>query len=100
MAHNKLNNFDYCLESIGYNPFALKNVIIASVFIWDGLYTTAKKRVVTNMLTLILKQYNYQAAEKIFTLVQQLIRDPLLLECYIDALRIINPVFDSKVSSI
>lgn len=100
MAHNKLNNFDYCLESIGYNPFALKNVIIASVFIWDGLYTTAKKRAVTNMLTLILKQYNYQAAEKIFTLVQQLIRDPLLLECYIDALRIINPVFDSKVSSI
>lgn len=94
MAHNKHNEYDYCLESIGYNPFALKNVIIASVFIWNGLYTPAKKRAVTNMLTLTFKQYSYQAAESIFKLVQQLIRDPLLLECYMDALRIINPTFN------
>ena len=98
MAHNKQNEFDYCLESIGYNPFALKNVILASVFIWNGLYTPAKKRAVTNMLTLTLKQYSYEAAESIFKLVLQLIRDPLLLECYIDALRIMNPAFNPKVA--
>ena len=96
MAHNKQNEFDYCLESIGYNPFALKNVVLASVFIWNGLYTPAKKRAVTNMLTLTFKQYSYQAADSIFKLVQQLIRDPLLLECYMDALRIINPTFNHE----
>lgn len=98
MAHNKQNEFDYCLESIGYNPFALKNVILASVFIWNGLYTPTKKRAVTNMLTLTLKQYSYEAAESIFKLVLQLIRDPLLLECYIDALRIMNPAFNPKIA--
>lgn len=98
MAHNKQNDFNYCLESIGYNPFALKNVVLASINIWNGLYTTEKKRVITNMLTLALKQYSYQAATSIFKLVSQLISDPLLLDCYIDALRIINPAFNPNLN--